>query len=549
MAYVTPNTNVRLLTNCPLDNSYVHTLYFETQNDQYNYFVGLTKTGCVFTAQSYQRVNRNTIRLQCKPDAIIDCNYMMFQNASHLNKWFYAFILQTDYINENVAEITYEIDVLQTWYFNYSKLQCMIERTHVVDDAIGANIVPENIETGEYVAQHYVNLNNPQLCVILAIADASSVGHQYDNVFSGCRLFVYQTNDTAGIAQKLNEYIHQPEAVVSMYMVPFFALNGQIPADHLVPQSSAFSREQAANPITQYTTISGYTPHNKKLFTYPYTFYHIDNGSGGELNLRYEFFKDKTPRFIYETTVTQPVQTVLRPLGYKNSLYEQMAHDAYRAESISLENYPICSWSFDAYQAWIAQNAVPILINTGAQAASMLIGGAAATGVLNAMYAGATGKKYIEGQKAFAAQDVRQTESMANFGLQNAASLLAQGYKASIAADICKGSGYNGNVDCAHDHHAFWGGRFGVTYEMARCIDSFFDVYGYAINKIGYPSVNNRKHYTYVKTNGCKITGYLPTDDIRKIESIYDNGITYWKTGSELGNYYWAYDNTPNPLN
>ena len=548
MTYIAPNTIVKLLRDCPLDNSYQHSIFFDTPTDQYNYFNGLVKSGYEFTAQSYQRVNRNVIRLQCKADLILDCNYMMFQNASHLNHWFYAFIMAIDYINENVAEISYEIDVLQTWYFQYNRLQCMIERTHVFDDTIGANIVPENIETGEYVAQHYVNLNTAQLCVVLAIADASDVGHQYDYIFSGCKLFVYETNNTSGIAQKLNEYLHDPNAVVSMYMIPFFAVDYTIPPDHILPQT-AFSFESAANPITSYTSISGYTPHNKKLFTYPYTFYHIDNGSGGELNLRYEFFKDKTPRFWIETTLTQPVQTVLRPLGYKNVQYEPLSKPAYRAESISLDNYPICSWSFDAYQAWIAQNAVPIMINTGAQAASMLIGGATATGVLNAMYADATGRRFLHGQREAAAQDVKQTGNMGNFAFQNAASLLSQGYKASIAADICKGSAYNGNVDCAHDHHAFWGGRFGVTYEMARCIDSFFDVYGYAINKVGYPSINNRKHYTYIKTNGCKITGYLPTEDIRKIESIYDNGVTFWRNGAEVANYYWAYDNTPNPNN
>lgn len=539
MTYIAPNTIVKLLRDCPLDNSYQHSIFFDTPTDQYNYFNGLVKSGYEFTAQSYQRVNKNAIRLQCKADLILDCNYMMFQNASHLNHWFYAFIMAIDYINENVAEITYEIDVLQTWYFQYSRLQCMIERTHVFDDTIGANIVPENIEVGEYVAQHYVNLNNPQLCVVLAIADASSVGHQYDYIFSGCRLFVYQTNDTAGIAQKLNEYIHDPDAVISMYMIPFFAVNYVIPNDHILPQT-AFSYETAANPITAYTDISGYTPHNKKLFTYPYSFYHIDNGSGGELNLRYEFFKDKTPRFWIETTLTQPVQTVLRPRGYKNVPYETLSKPEYRAESISLDNYPICSWSFDAYQAWIAQNAVPILIQTGATLGGTLIGGAIGGAALGVVGAGAG---------AIARNDYMTASHAANAGLQGAASLLSQGYKASIAADICKGSAYNGNVDCAHDHHAFWGGRFGVTYEMARCIDSFFDVYGYAINKVGYPSINNRKHYTYIKTNGCKITGYLPTDDIRKIESIYDNGVTFWRNGAEVANYYWAYDNTPNPNN
>ena len=37
-------------------------------------------------------------------------------------------------------------------------------------------------------------------------------------------------------------------------------------------------------------TLDGYTPKNKKMYTYPYNFFNMDNGNGSNLQLRYEFF-------------------------------------------------------------------------------------------------------------------------------------------------------------------------------------------------------------------------------------------------------------------
>ena len=41
--YVAPNTNVRILKNVPLDNTYRNTIYFSTASAQTAYFSTLTK--------------------------------------------------------------------------------------------------------------------------------------------------------------------------------------------------------------------------------------------------------------------------------------------------------------------------------------------------------------------------------------------------------------------------------------------------------------------------------------------------------------------------
>ena len=159
MSYISPNSDVRLLKNIPFDRSYNHTKNFwgsDYLNEQANYFMGFTKNlngvTYAYSSQSYQRVNKNTIRLAVLADNIYDCNYMMFRNTAYGNKWFYAFIDSINYINDNCTEISYTIDVLQTWFFDYDIRACFVEREHAITDNIGDNLVPENLETGDHEA-------------------------------------------------------------------------------------------------------------------------------------------------------------------------------------------------------------------------------------------------------------------------------------------------------------------------------------------------------------------------------------------------------------
>ena len=87
---IQPNSTISILKNVPLDNTYNHTLWFDNVGAQSTYFASMAKY--TMSGQSYQRVNRGVGRIQKKADDIYDCNYMMFQNTSYGNKWFYAFI-------------------------------------------------------------------------------------------------------------------------------------------------------------------------------------------------------------------------------------------------------------------------------------------------------------------------------------------------------------------------------------------------------------------------------------------------------------------------
>ena len=76
-----------------------------------------------------------------------------------------------------------------------------------------------------------------------------------------------------------------------------------------------------------------------------------------------------------------------------------------------------------------------------------------------------------------------------------------------------------------------------IRHEYLVQIDNYFDKYGYAVRKLGNPRPMNRKHWSYLKTCGCRAVGNLSATDIATIQGIYDNGITTWASLDEIGNY------------
>ena len=82
-----------------------------------------------------------------------------------------------------------------------------------------------------------------------------------------------------------------------------------------------------------------------------------------------------------------------------------------------------------------------------------------------------------------------------------------------------------------------------ISRERAEIIDNHCTLYGYKTLRVKTPNRNVRQSFTYTKTQGCLLSGSLCQADARKIQSIYDNGITFWQKNVAIGNY--SATNTP----
>lgn len=513
--YIEPNTTIKILKNCPLDNTYDHTIYMLSKESQEEYFSSLTKY--TLSEQSYQRVNRGAMNVGIKADNLYDCNYLMFQNTSFGKKWFYAFITSVEYVNNVTARITFEIDVMQTWFFDYKLKECFVEREHIANDTIGANLIPENLELGEYVADDFTatgNGANEPLLAQTSIVVASTfdenynkvIGGYYGGVYSGLHYQVFP-NDNTG-AEACSNFIKnagsKADGIVAVFCMPTkFVVGASDPTKN-------YNFSKAKN----LQDIGGYIPRNNKLFTYPFNFLYCTNLQGSGVAYPYEYFSQDKCTFTLSCDMSCNPSAVLTPTDYKGVTTNF-------DEKMVLSGFPQLSFTTDTFKAWLSQNATNLAVTA--------LGGATAS---TNQYVNA--QTMLNRGQGMSAQMGFQSASAG--AILNVAGVCSQVYAHSLMPNQAhNGSGSQTMLALGLLEFAFMHKH--ITPEFARIIDDYFDMFGYATHRVKVPNRDSRPHWNYVKTANCVCTGSIPADDMRTICNIYNRGVTFWKHGSEVGNY------------
>ena len=283
--YIKPNSKVLLLTGIDLDNNYTNTLFWENsvrgKQQQETFFtskLAYTFNNPNLRALSFDYlyyVRNNSFKVDAAKDALFHVNYLMFKNINHSPKWFYAFVTDIKYINETTSEIFYQVDVIQSWYFDYTVLPSFVMREHVAYDTIGLNTVEENLpvpakvfnrisdcsvqlgngwssyNNGSNVVQYNVGLNRffKEYAVIvpstvklkwgefpligdLTITDETVRGYFYNGIYSGLNLNLLRKykvgaaavtyGEATMIIQGINQIVNAggEDTITGVYMVP-----------------------------------------------------------------------------------------------------------------------------------------------------------------------------------------------------------------------------------------------------------------------------------------------------------------------------------------
>lgn len=564
MSYITPDSTVKLLRNCPLDRSQRDTWYFSTVSEQRAYFETLVMV--TFTAQSYQRVNKGVIRLEYNANQLYSCNYMMFINTAYNPiKWFYAFVDRIEYVNDHTCNVYYEIDVIQTWFFDYHERPCFIQRMSVADDTFGNNIEPEPFTLPECVTNGEYILDNLRPCVV--VLQQLQEGDEYlyfENTMLANRLILCKYTSIGALQDLIQTFMaDNPNEFIDIHMCllpygePDEVTHSGTGSDLQVLNELDVNANMGGFSNSTYipddvdvdvnsTRLHGYKPYNNKLYTYPFNFLTIFTADGQSMNLRYEFFDGELDHKYINITgnVLAPACARAYPQNYKNVQNGDIL--TYKGENISLVGFPSCSWSVDAFTSWLAQNSVPIALQTvtslGTAAITLgTLGGSVSTAQEAVSFASSTGVSYKKTRTQTRTSQPNEDAalgSVVNKGINSITDVFTQGYSASLANEITKGSYQNGNYLFSGNNYHFFCARMSVPNTTAYRIDQYFDAFGYAINAIATPQRYNRKRYTYVQTKNCLIDGDLPAVDRSRIEDIYNEGIRFWKYGlGDLGTY------------
>ena len=503
---IAPDSDIYFIMSVPIDNRYINTIYFANLQAQENYF--LSKVAYQLTNQTYVRVNNNRISCSIPADTLRRCNYLMFRNTSFSGKWFYAFITNVEYDSNGTTLVDFELDVIQTWQRDIKWHQCFIERKHFATDRPGDNVQPEPIDIGDIICDTIATtgLFDSYVCVITTGKpnNDGTYGTYQGGLFSGLT-YIAALIDNASQIKQLQDFIKSAvEANKFDSIVNCFVFPTKFWTTESMPVTKTFK-------VQRPTKNGTYTPINKKLLTYPYCYLSI-NTEGKDGIYRWEWFDelDDQPGVIGFTLIgsgTGTPEIYCYPYNYNGSTGVNYN------EGINMTQFPQIGMAIDSFKAWIAQGG---FFSTGIQIAGSALGAGASI---------ATG-------------NIIGTASSA-LGAANAVNSLIQAQNKPAQT---KGN-TNGSVEIASRTKDFYVRYMCVNPEQAKIIDDFFTRYGYACNKIEYPRFINRPHWNYIKTRDCTISGQIPSGDIRKICEIFDNGITWWKNGDEIGNY--TLDNSP----
>ena len=538
---ITPQTNLKLLKcHLNLDNS--NQLNFSSKTTQYNYFNSLTKIEA--SNFTYQRKD-NVIRYPAHIDSIIDYNYVMYQNSNYSDKWFYAYIVRMEYVNDNMTNIYIKTDPYQTWQFDITFMRSFVEREHVNDDTVGLHTVPESLETGEYICNSRVKLyegdSNTTICALCSdipdeVQSTLSVTlNSYNSIFNGCYILVFDPENTnLAISNFLRamDKLNKADAVVSIFLVPTTLVNGSVTYTvcnidvgsgqtittkcGALPTSTGAVTLATSTAFTVPTTLNGYTPKNNKLRTYPYSYFYISNNAGSDINFNYEDFSSGSVSFKTLGAITPGCSIRCVPLNYKKLADTSSSTNSFNA-GISVAKYPICAWKSDTYINWLTENGVNLSLQVA--------GGILSAGVGVATIIGTGGAGALAGG------------GMVAGGLGAIINAISSDYQHSLIPDQAKGNTNTGDVIFSSGNLDVVAYKMSVRSEYAQIIDGFFSMYGYKVNTSKIPNLTGRTNWNYVKCIDVNIEGYIPQEDLQELKGMFNEGITIWHNPTTFLDY------------
>lgn len=532
----TPSTTV-YLCGVPLESDMKNQLTFDSQAAQTAYF--LSKVKRTYNNFTYQRKD-NILRVPANFEDLYNCNYVMYQNSNFGSKWFYAFIVEREYINPNCTHLKLKTDPFQTYMFDVTYYNSFVVREHVADDTIGKHTLPEPVSVSEPVVNHkYLDLtfsaetetdfNTNFWCTIFTSEQlfpdeptSNGVGFMGGNA---APFWTYAPNNLSNLGALIDYIVQHNKLDSILSVVPLlksytsagaistsqvsFTVYGILDGLSLVPSTNPTKQNHSIYPsfVTPSARLDGYTPKNNKMYTSPFCFGMLQSSNGSKIRLDYETWNGgqnpKTIHTVYSATADPSIIAI--PFDYRG--------DNNGAQyAVSFSGFPPIPYKYDTFINWYAanKNSVDFSVIRKVAAIGMGIVSAATTGNVGAVVSPAMSL----------AGELANMEDIKN-----------------------KPDSFVGNIS---NNPLLYDNRGGiqffemcVKYEYAKMIDEYFTAYGYCINEVKNPhdSFNTRPNWNYIETREINIAGDVPNDDLNELKTMFNSGVTLWHNPATFGDY------------
>ena len=525
---ITPETNIRLL-KCPLILDNKNQITFSSKEAQENYFKSLPYLAV--EASMYQRKD-DSIRYPDYFDELLEYNYVMYQNENYSDKWFYAFITDIVYMNDNCTRLEITTDVFQTWQFDLEYKPSFVIREHTNDDTIGANTIEENLDIGDIVTINHSGIRySISGCKVVIMSTYDPYNDTrfasvlpYNGTIFGCMMWAFDSNTTAGMQAikdfilTTSQHIDVNSAIQGIFMCPTELLSGHIDTNDHNKITGSFTVYENIETYYPYGSSQGYqdyTPRNNKCYCWPYHFLEVTNSNGEKQQYKIEDFqKDDRGNILFTNYMALQVGISGRlcPTNYKGTVPSLYNNDV----GVTLSKFPTCQWSSDYYTNWLTQNSVNRFKNALGVASSVMM-------PIN-MDPTKSVDKFANGMS----KGISTANSIAGIiSSYDSAKLQGNQTSGDNSGDVSFSMGANG--------YTFLEKR--SKLENLRVIDNYFTMFGYKTNLLKVPNITGRSNWNYVETQNINIIADIPQKDLDTIKQMFNNGLTLWHTTTYFLDY------------
>ena len=522
---VQPQTEIYLASGIEWDNNYIHVRAFSSVTDLLNHVISKVPDDKFHIQNSAPvRSGNLTVRIEANEAVAMKLNYMAFRNMPYESTWHFAFINNVTWLSSDSVSIDFELDIFSECFYTTNFKPCFVERMHIPksEDIAGANLVPDDIETGVMECYHhsYTDFGDTYLHMYVSEYPGGTpeyATHFRNGIYSGVYIQSYKCNDKDDANQIdniLKTFKGKEDAILLMTLSPAICLPDDTSDDGLT--HSVWS--------SQIDLDFGYTPKNQKIFTYPYVYLVEDDNSGNVNIYKPELFSGNNWEFEFIGCTNNMPQILGCPTNYNGVNGMDYMH------SFVVSNFPIVAFTYDTFKAYVAQNKNSLalgLMQSNYNMATGFIGG----GIAGAKAGG--GSAFPVTGAIGATAGAIMGASSGYFQRQNIMATLQD--KEFIPAQT-KGKINSENIKFALELNRIDFYSMRPTLNMLKTIDDYWTAFGYPIHEITTPQINSRSSWNYVKTVDCAFTADAEMNILSRYRDIFNKGVTIWHT-NDIGNY------------
>lgn len=598
-----PTGNIILFENVPINASYEHTFDFKDAREQYNYWLRYQKH--TLTNYTYIRREREYINVGLSISQVDNVNYMCFRGEED-GRLYYAFVTFKRYINKDLTELQFSIDVMQTYQFDYEWRASYIKQAHV--DRWTADHKPiysktdEGLAYGtEYVVEraHVIRQSDKIKWFLVAMKDYSALvaeGYNVDftrakpapSAFSfflvpcileGTRILLTGQNDALynGIADINGLMSAMHNSAIGDYVQSIV----QLPYN---PFIGTESESDGVITITMRDDIEwGITVLQGSELTY-IALRNIGTEQWQRVLARAEWdigFADSLPTTAQWDEIKKNPYTTKRDKRFESKLlcspYRYNVLTDWRSEPVIFKNeymtadtieinfayalshnapfrYWIKDYKKDPYGRYtcLSQPVAPEMPIISDQYYTYMLQNrnTIQTNVTNATISATYGA--VSGALNGAVSGGVGGAVMAGVngitsGVVNVGNLIRSENAKQMdigtrPSIVVNSTDSTFNINDKNTEISFYSMR--ICCENEEILSEIFNISGYKVHRVEIPNTRTRTRFNFIQTSGANIIGSINQIDLLKIKQIYDNGITIWHYNESAFNPFdYSYEN------